>query len=73
LSSSHISNGDYNDELNSSQNSFTTSWNNGRHKDIHHLSHNSVFVNITPQNQREKHISAALERIQREKDDFDEL
>jgi hypothetical protein len=30
-------------------------------------------VNITTLNSREKHVSAALERIQREKDDNDEL
>jgi hypothetical protein len=50
-----------------------TYWNNARHKGIHHLSDNSVFVNITAQTSREKHVSAALERIQREKDNFDEL
>jgi len=74
-SSSHISNGNNNnnDEPNSSQNGRVTIWNNGRHKGIHHLSDNSVFVNIATQNSREKHVSAALERIQREKDDFDEL
>lgn len=37
------------------------------------LSENNIFVTIATQNSREKHISAALERIQREKDDFDEL
>ncbi|CAF1198850.1 unnamed protein product [Adineta steineri] len=66
---SYSSNDDNNNDLNSSQNTRTTIWNNGRHKDIHHLSDN----NITAQNQREKHISAALQRIQQEKDDFDEL
>jgi hypothetical protein len=59
--------------MSSSQNSRLTFWNNSRHKGIHHLSDNSVFVNIATQNSREKHVSAALERIQREKDNFDEL
>jgi hypothetical protein len=72
-SSPHTSNGNNSDESTSSQNGSTTIWNNGRHKGIHHLSDNSVFVNIATQNSREKHVSAALERIQREKDDFDEL
>ncbi|CAF0789626.1 unnamed protein product [Adineta steineri] len=57
-------------EINSNQ---TTMWNNERHKGIHHLSDNSAFVNITTQNSREKYISTALQRIQREKDNFDEL
>ncbi|CAF1108464.1 unnamed protein product [Rotaria sordida] len=80
-SSSPISNNNNNNnnnnndsgELTSSSNGRTTIRNNGRHKGIHHLSDNSVFVNITANNSREKHISAALERIRRERDDFDEL
>ncbi|CAF3470923.1 unnamed protein product [Rotaria sp. Silwood1] len=73
-SSSNISNdNNSDDDSNSSQNGRTTVWSNGRHKGIHHLSDNSVFVNIATNNPREKHISAALERIRRERDDFDEL
>ena len=53
--------------------STTSSPNSGRHKGAHHLSDNSVFVNIPTQSSREKHVSAALKRIQREKDNFDEL
>ncbi|CAF1293445.1 unnamed protein product [Adineta ricciae] len=51
----------------------TTMRNNDRHRGAHHLSDNSVFVNIMSQNSREKYISTALQRIQREKDNFDEL
>jgi hypothetical protein len=47
--------------------------NNDRHKGVHHLSDNSVFVNISTQNSRDKHVSAALKRIQQEQDNFDEL
>ncbi|CAF2320118.1 unnamed protein product [Rotaria sp. Silwood2] len=72
-SSSNISNDNNNDDLDSSQNGRTIVWSNGRHKGIHHLSDNSVFVNIATNNSREKHVSAALERIRRERDDFDEL
>jgi LysM repeat protein len=71
--SNGTSNGNHSNEMSSSQNSRLTFWNNSRHKGIHHLSDNSVFVNIATQNSREKHVSAALERIQREKDNFDEL
>lgn len=73
LTSSQRSNDNHSDDSNSSPNGPTRLWNNGRHKGVHHLSDNSVFVNITTQNSREKHVSAALERIQREKDQFDEL
>lgn len=60
-------------DTNSTDNTRTTMTNNERHKGVHHLSDNSVFVNITTQNTRDKHVSAALKRIQREKEDFDEL
>lgn len=73
ISSSSVSNDNNDDESNSSPNSRTTIWNNGRPKAIHQLSDNSVFVNIPTNSSREKHISAALERIRRERDDFDEL
>jgi hypothetical protein len=58
---------------NSSENNRTTMNNNDRHKGVHHLSDNSVFVNISTQNSRDKHVSAALKRIQQEQDNFDEL
>ena len=52
----------------------TTTKNPERHKGAHHLSDNSVFVNISSQNSsRDKHVTAALKRIQQEQDDFDEL
>lgn len=74
LSSSQTSNNDNNtDESSNLQSSRTTIWNNGRHKGVHHLADNSVFVNIATSNSREKHVSAALERIRRERDDIDEL
>ena len=73
LTSSRRSNDNQSDDSSSSPNGRARLWNNGRHKGAHHLSDNSVFVNITTQNSREKHVSAALERIQREKDEFDEL
>jgi LysM repeat protein len=61
------------DMTNSSENNRTTMNNNDRHKGVHHLSDNSVFVNISTQNSRDKHVSAALKRIQQEQDNFDEL
>ncbi|CAF0744521.1 unnamed protein product [Rotaria sordida] len=67
---SHISN---KNDTNSCKNNCTTSRNNEQHTSAHHLSDNSVLSNITKHNSREKYITAALERIQREKDDFDEL
>ena len=42
---------------------------NDRHKSNHYKTDNDV----SNENQREKYISAALERIQREQDDFDGL
>ena len=62
-----------NDNTNSPRNNRRTTENPERHKGVHHLSDNSVLSNITKHNSREKYITAALERIQREKDDFDEL
>jgi hypothetical protein len=62
-----------NNDTKSSENNRTTIWNNERHKGVHHLSDNSAFVNITTQASREKHVSTALQRLQREKDNFDEL
>jgi hypothetical protein len=56
-----------------SESPLTTPRNNERHKGVHHLTDNSVFVNISSQNSRDKHVSAALKRIQQEKDNFDEL
>ncbi|CAF3452980.1 unnamed protein product [Rotaria sp. Silwood1] len=67
---SHISN---KNDTNSCKNNRTTSQNNEQHTNAYHLSDNSVFLNMTKHNSRDKYISAALERIQREKDDFDEL
>lgn len=61
------------DGNNSSDTNYTTMKNPDRHKGAHHLSDNSVFVNISSQNSREKHVTAALKRIQQEQDDFDEL
>jgi hypothetical protein len=46
---------------------------NERHKGVHHSSDNSLFVNIPTNNPRDKHVSAALKRIQQEKDNCDEL
>lgn len=70
---SYTSNGNNSDDSNSSQTSRTKIWNNGRNNGVHHVSDSNVFVSITTQNSRDKHVSAALERIQREKDNFDEL
>lgn len=47
--------------------------NHGRDQTLRHVSNNHVFVDISTQKSREKHISAALQRIQRERDAFDEL
>ena len=73
ISLSHPSNSKNNDESNSSESGHTTIWNNRQHKESYYVSDNSIFVNVTTKNSREKHISAALERIQRERDNFDEL
>ncbi|UJR25109.1 hypothetical protein I4U23_006468 [Adineta vaga] len=62
IKSQHLSSQLLNNDIHSSSINRTT---NDRHKGIHPSSEN--------QNQREKHISAALERIQREQDDFDGL
>ncbi|CAF2444433.1 unnamed protein product [Rotaria sp. Silwood2] len=67
---SHVSN---KNNTNSCKNNRTTTRNNEQPTSAHHRSDNSVFLNNTTYNSREKYISAALERIQREKDDFDEL
>ncbi|UJR23752.1 hypothetical protein I4U23_026729 [Adineta vaga] len=56
-----------------STNDRTTTRINDRHRGVHHLSDNSVFVNVMTQNSREKYVSTALQRIQREKDNSDEL
>jgi len=60
-------------DTNISENTQTTSRNTERHKGVHHLTDNSVFVSIPTQNSREKHVSAALKRLQQEQDNFDEL
>jgi hypothetical protein len=73
LHSSQTSNGNNSDDSVSSQNSRTARRHHGRTNGTHVLSDNSIFVSITSQNSRDKHVSAALQRIQREKDDFDEL
>jgi hypothetical protein len=58
---------------NISENIPTTVGNTERHKGVHHLTDNSAFVNISTQNSRDKHVSAALKRLQQEQDNFDEL
>lgn len=60
-------------DTNPSETTRTATENNQRHKGSHNLSGNNVFVNVTTQNTRDKHVSAALKRIQQEKEDFDEL
>ncbi len=47
--------------------------NNERHKGVHHSSDNTVFVSIPTNNTRDKHVTAALRRIEQEKDNSDEL
>jgi len=71
--SSYASNGNNSDDSTSSQTSRTKMWSNGRNDGAHRISDSNVFVSISSQNSRDKHVSAALERIQREKDNFDEL
>ena len=61
------------DESVSSSASRNTSLHHGKSNGNHPVSENSVFVTIPNQTSRDKHVYAALERIQREKDDFDEL
>lgn len=72
-SSSHTSNDNISDESITSQNSRFSIWKNGRNRNKNYQTDNNLFVNIATQNSREKHISVALKRIEREKEDFDEL
>ena len=69
----HNSFSNFSNDTHTSDNNHSTMRTNERHKGVHHLSDNSVFVNVTTQNSREKHVSAALKRLQRENDAFDEL
>lgn len=65
---SPLSNGKHSDGTNSR----ATFWNGGREKSTRPIS-NNIFVDVNTQHSRDKHISAALQRIQREQDAFDEL
>jgi len=63
-----------NTETNPSNSTPPTMSKNDRHKGVHHLTDNSAFVNISTQNiSRDKHVSAALKRLQQEQDNSDEL
>lgn len=44
-----------------------------RHASTNQISEDNPVFNLTKQNSREKYKSLALERIQREKDNFDDL
>lgn len=70
---SNLSNDYNNNEKKYSQTGRSTFWNNSRHKVGQYVSDKNVFMSTPSQNSHEKYVTLALERIQREKDDFDEL